>query len=394
MTLPSYDIVIVGGRVAGSATAISLARSGYSVLLLERDRMPSDTLSTHVIWPDGLAALDRLGLLEHVLATGAPLAHHFRLCRGVESIETALIPYDDAGRFDALLCVRRHLLDGILWDAAASTPGVEVRDRTTARRLRWEGKRVVGVEISGPAGDETVDASLVVGADGRGSLVARQVGAVERDIVPAGRYWYYGYFEGARLPDPPALLESDTETDTVVAMATNDGLLMVILGAYNEDFDVFRKDHHANYLAGVDAHACIAERLDGASLAEPVRGIAGVRGYYRQAWGSGWALVGDAAHQMDPLVARGVSEALRGAEWLAGALSGGATDDALASYEATLRERTWSKALNARMLSRPDQHMTAEQAAKLSAETVTPEGLAGYLLLEYSDDLTFDEYFS
>lgn len=390
---PDLPVVVIGGRVAGAAIAIHLARSGHSVILQERDRMPSDTLSTHVIWPDGLAALERLGALERVLATGAPPARHFRLCRGVECVETTLIPFDDAGRFDYLLCPRRNALDGILWDMAASTPGVVARDRTSARRLRWDGGRVTGVDISGPDGDESIDATLVIGADGRNSLVARQVGAEERDVVPAGRYWYYGYFENARLPDPPALIESDTERDTVVAMPTNGGLLMVILGAYNEDFDAFRSDHQASYVARVHAHPCLAEILGGAKLAEPVRGIAGIRGYYRQAWGPGWALAGDAAHLKDPIVARGISEALRGAEWLAEALSGGISDDALARYAATLRARTWSKAQNASMLSRPDWHMTAEQGAKLSRETVTPEGLAGYLLVEYSDDLTFDEYF-
>jgi flavin-dependent dehydrogenase len=77
MSLPHRDIVIAGGRVAGSATAITLARSGHHVLLLERDRMPSDTLSTHVIWPDGLDALERLGALDQGAgdrrATGPPL---------------------------------------------------------------------------------------------------------------------------------------------------------------------------------------------------------------------------------------------------------------------------------------------------------------------------------
>jgi flavin-dependent dehydrogenase len=163
---------------------------------------------------------------------------------------------------------------------------------------------------------------------------------------------------------------------------------------YNEDFGAFRKDHQANYLARIHAHPCIAGMLGGPRLAEPVRGIAGIRGFYRQAWGPGWALVGDAAHLKDPIVARGISEALRGAEWLAESLSNGITDDNLAAYASTLRERTWSKSLNARMLSRPDWHMTEAQGAKLSQETVTPEGLAGFLLLEYSDEVTFDEYFS
>ncbi len=382
-----YDIVIVGGRVAGSSAAIGLANAGYSVLLAERQAMPSDTLSTHVLWPDGIAALGRLGVLEQMLATGAPKAHGFRLCHGEDSLATRLIPLDG---YDYLLCVRRQYLDGILWEAAAGTPGVTALDRTNVTGIRQRDGKVVGVEL----GDHSIDADLVIGADGRGSVVARTTGAVERDIVPAGRYWYYGYFAGATPPDPPELTQSTTETDMAVAMPTNGDLLMVVYSAYDEDFAEFRADHQANYLARINAHPWIARMLEGATLAAPVRGISGVRGYFRTAYGPGWTLIGDALHQKDPLVARGINDALLEAEWLAGALREGITPDALVTYGATAYEGTRSKALNARMLARPDRYRTEAQGATLSRELTTPEGLAGFLLLEYSDTLTFDEYFS
>lgn len=187
-------------------------------MLVERQAMPSDTLSTHVLWPDGVAAIDRIGVLERVLETGAPPAHGFRLCHGDESIATRLIPLDG---YDDLLCVRRPCLDGILWETAASTPGVTSIDRTPVTRISERDGEVSGVVIDGAP----VEADLVIGADGRGSLVAAAVGAVERDIVPAGRDWYDGYFEGATPPGPPELTESDTETDMVGAMPTNSGLL-------------------------------------------------------------------------------------------------------------------------------------------------------------------------
>ncbi len=198
-----YDIVIVGGRVAGSSAAIELARAGYRVLLVERQAMPSDTLSTHVLWPDGIAALDRLGVLERVLATGAPKAHGFRLCHGEDSIATRLIPLDG---YDYLFCVRRQYLDGILWEAAAHTPGVTALDQTSVTGIRERDGRVLGVDL----GDRAIDADLVIGADGRGSIVARSVGAVERDVGPPGLYGYYGYFAGAPPPNPPQLPAPDT----------------------------------------------------------------------------------------------------------------------------------------------------------------------------------------
>jgi 2-polyprenyl-6-methoxyphenol hydroxylase-like FAD-dependent oxidoreductase len=67
-----YDAIVVGARCAGSPTAMLLARRGYRVLLLDRARFPSDTVSTHLIHPPGVAALDRWGLLDRLAATGCP----------------------------------------------------------------------------------------------------------------------------------------------------------------------------------------------------------------------------------------------------------------------------------------------------------------------------------
>ena len=382
-----YDIIVIGGRVAGSAAAITLARAGYRVLLVERSAMPSDTLSTHVLWPDGIAALGRLGVLGRVLATGAPPARHFRLVRGENEVLTEIVPFDG---IDYLLCVRRLELDGILWAAASATPGVDAFDRTAVRHLLRRDGRVHGVML---AGDRPVEAELVVAADGRNSAIARQVGAVEENVVTPGRYWYYAYFRDAAPPGPVALTESDTERDSVMTMPMNAGLQMVILGAYNEDFDAFRHDHRATYLARVNAHPWMARMLAGAELASPVRGIAGVPGYDRTAWGPGWALIGDAIHMKNPIVARGINEALREAELLATALAGGINDDALAGYAAAVRAHVHGKALNARMLERPDRWMTPGQAATLSAATTTPAGLARYLRVEYDDNYGFAEFF-
>jgi len=385
-----YDAVIVGGRCAGSATAINLAQAGYRVLLVERAAMPSDTLSTHVLWPDGIAALGRLNLLDAVLATGAPPAHHFRLIRGDDEVLTEIVPFDG---IDYTLCVRRLELDGILWDAASATAGVDAHDRTTALRLRRDGDRVTGVDLRGPNGERSVSASIVIGADGRNSLVAREVGATESNVVEPGRYWYYTYFRDAAPPGPIALTQSDAERDMIATMPLNDGLQMVILGAYNDDFDEFRSDHEANYLARVNAHPWVRDMLTNATPVGPVRGIAGVRGYDRTAWGPGWALIGDAAHQKNPIVARGINEALREAEFLADALADGVSNAALARYAEALHHHTLGKALNARMLERPDRWMTPEQGALLSAATTTPDGLARYLRVEYDDAYGFAEFF-
>jgi 2-polyprenyl-6-methoxyphenol hydroxylase-like FAD-dependent oxidoreductase len=66
-----HDAIVVGARCAGSPTAMLLARKGYKVPVLDRATFPSDTVSTHVVHPVGVAALARWGLLGRLTATGA-----------------------------------------------------------------------------------------------------------------------------------------------------------------------------------------------------------------------------------------------------------------------------------------------------------------------------------
>ena len=70
MTRPDFDVIVVGARCAGSPTAMLLARKGYKVLVVDRSTFPSDTISTHVVHPLGIAALKRWGLLERLVASG------------------------------------------------------------------------------------------------------------------------------------------------------------------------------------------------------------------------------------------------------------------------------------------------------------------------------------
>ena len=67
-----YDAIVVGARCAGSPTAMLLARKGYKVLVVDRATFPSDTLSTHIVHPPGVASLGRWGLLDLFAASGCP----------------------------------------------------------------------------------------------------------------------------------------------------------------------------------------------------------------------------------------------------------------------------------------------------------------------------------
>lgn len=169
-----YDAIIVGARVAGSSTALLLARRGYRVLLVDRATFPSDTLSTHQIQLPGSAALKRWGLLDKVIATDPGKADqvHFDM-DGL--VITGQYPALDG--VTAVYSPRRYVLDTILVEAAAEA-GAEMRQEFTVQELLWEDGCVVGIRGQAKTGGSVTErARIVIGADGKHSLVAKAVAA-------------------------------------------------------------------------------------------------------------------------------------------------------------------------------------------------------------------------
>ena len=170
-----YDAIIVGARCAGAPSAMLLARKGYRVLLIDKASFPSDTLSTHILWPHGAEVMDRWGLLDRLAATGCPpVALNMIFDVGPFALKGAVIE-TNAGRGG--FCPRRTVLDKLLVDAAVDA-GAELREGFTAEALVWDGDRVAGIKGHGRTGGTVEErARVVIGADGVHSLVAKAVRA-------------------------------------------------------------------------------------------------------------------------------------------------------------------------------------------------------------------------
>lgn len=115
MRSDDYDVVVVGARCAGSVTGMLLARGGLRVLIIDRARFPSDTISGHMIKPAGVAYLQRWGLLDPVLETGCPPVRGRHVQFG--DAELALPPPPPGSL--APLAPRRVALDAVLLQAAS-----------------------------------------------------------------------------------------------------------------------------------------------------------------------------------------------------------------------------------------------------------------------------------
>ena len=307
-------MVVVGARCAGSPLATLLARRGLRVCVLDRSRFPSEALSTHVIQPRGVACLDRLGVLEAVLATGAVPLTRFTLVSDGVRLSTAVAP----GAFEApSLSARRIVLDQLLVEAA-SAAGAEVRTATAVTGLLWEDGRVAGVETA----QGSVRARLVVGADGRHSTVARLAGAGEYDVAPPGRLFAWAYFAGVTGGEGHLRLGSIGDLN-YVAGPTDGGLHMAAVCPPLANKEAFLADRERGFMAGVAAWPELAELLAGAEREGPIRLLTSWHGYFRQAAGPGWALLGDAGNFKDPSPAQGIADAFVQAEQMAAVVAAG-----------------------------------------------------------------------
>ena len=186
-----HDVVIVGARVAGAATAMLLARLGHDVVVVDQASFPSDTLSTHSIARSGVVQLHRWGLLDEVLDSGAPAIRQVTFNAAGESLCRTI--KHKAG-VDLVVAPRRYVLDTIL-ASAAERAGAELRSGVTVTGVRRDGSgRVVGVDGRDRGGAPVeLDARWVIGADGLRSRVARVVGAAMIEVRPAGGAAQYAY---------------------------------------------------------------------------------------------------------------------------------------------------------------------------------------------------------
>jgi 2-polyprenyl-6-methoxyphenol hydroxylase-like FAD-dependent oxidoreductase len=299
----TYDVIVVGARCAGAPTAMLLARQGHRVLLVDRARFPSDTVSTHLLHQPGVAALARWGLLDRLVATGCPPIDTYRFDFGPIVLEGA--PGTAYGP-------RRTVLDQLLVDAATDA-GAEVRQGFSVEEVLVEDGRVTGIRGGGRA----ERAAVVVGADGRHSLLARAVKPEQYHQKPPLLAGYYAYWSGLPMH---GRFESYARPDRgFSAWPTHDGRTIVVGGWPYAEFEVNKADVAGNFLAMLGQAPEFAARVRAGTRETRFAGAA-VPNYFRTPYGPGWALVGDAGYNRDFITAQGMQDAFRDAELVAGAL--------------------------------------------------------------------------
>ena len=319
--------MIVGARCAGSPLAAKLAAEGWKVLLVDKNPPPADTISTHFIFPNTLARLAELGVLERL-----EQRHRLNyLLHRLQILEHEIAgPFTPVGGFDKGLGITRPVLDKALLDTAIDA-GAETRF----------GARVVGLVRAGEddpvrgevlEGGEEIEARWVIGADGRASTVAKLLKLEKRRPLAGEFAFLFAYWRGANTE----FMHLHANEDRVLTWGTceDDVQLLVVSGpaGYTRGSEQERERRYLEDLHGFE-HTLPAEWIERSERISPivVAPETMMRGFYRQAAGPGWALVGDSGHFKHPATAQGISDAIEQAIHLAEALQG--ADEELEGYE-------------------------------------------------------------
>ena len=329
----AYDVVVVGARAAGAATAFLLARRGLRVLVLDRSRYGSDTLSTHALMRAGVLQLSRWGLLDRIIAAGTPAIRQATFRYDGDVVPIAVKP--SAG-VDALYAPRRTVLDPILVDAAMAA-GADLRFGVVVADVERDHRGTV-TGVTGrvrDGGGFRVRARVVIGADGIFSTIADRVGAPYEKVGSAGSSCTYGYWTDLDTDGYEWNFRPNAASGVI---PTNDGQACVFAAATPKR--IGRGGRRILEEIVAESAPDLVPRLAAAEAPRSLRTFKGRPGHLRRSWGPGWALVGDAGYFKDPLSSHGLTDALRDAELLARAVTAvvldGADDrDALAGYQAT-----------------------------------------------------------
>jgi flavin-dependent dehydrogenase len=302
------EAIVVGGGPAGSTIAAALANSGHRVVLLDKAGFPRHKACSEYINPAGAQLLEAMGVLDEVHLAGAHL------------MEAMIVHAPDGHRFvanfskvepgQAALGFSRYRLDHLLLEHAKAA-GVTVCERAHVRGVLREHGRVVGVDASIAGVREPIRSSLVVGADGRNSAVARTLG-VNAPLRWPRKTGLVTHYRGVTGLDRFGELHVVRHAYAGLA-PLEDGLTNVALVADVRTVNGRTGSIEEFFTESLRSIPAVARTLAGAERVGGIRGIGPMACRARRATGDGYLLVGDAASFLDPFTGDGIYEALRAA---------------------------------------------------------------------------------
>jgi menaquinone-9 beta-reductase len=304
------DALVIGAGPAGSVAALTLARAGVRVRLIDRASFPRDKLCGDTLNPGSLSILDRLGVGAAVRSSALPITG--MTVTGPGAQVSADYPAGLRGMALTRRCLDQMLLDAAVAAGACVDTGVAVSDPV------MDGDRVVGVRLAGRRQDDVLRAPIVIAADGRGSRVASKVKLASYARRP--RRWAFGaYFSNvARMSQRG---EMHIRRGAYIGVAPLPGGLTnvsVVLDG-RRGLPLPWADQQAMVRRTLADDAVLRDRFAVARQESPVTVLGPLAVNARAAGCPGLLLAGDAAGFVDPMTGDGLRFALRGGELAASA---------------------------------------------------------------------------
>jgi 2-polyprenyl-6-methoxyphenol hydroxylase-like FAD-dependent oxidoreductase len=348
-----WDVVIAGAGVGGAACALAFAHgSGLRILLVERHAGPGNLNRGENLLPPVTRLLARWGALDRCRAAGAREVDQMQFFHHRAGLLLDM-PLRLAGVADPYLTLPHPEIERVLVETAQASGRVKVRYGMRVADLLVVGGRVSGAILRDASGaDEGVTSRLVVGADGAGSRVRAALG-IE---LPRRRYDHSLF--GIDVDRPAGL------PDVLRTELHADGGVLVVPGVERLGLAaVVRREHEHLFQSGsLEERYCHIGRrsplLEGRRPSPHGMYLYKLwRGHAARYWRPGVALIGDAVHVINPVMAQGMTMAIEDAAALAfhagPALRAGpaALDTALAAYETRRRPFNASVIRNSHWLS-------------------------------------------
>jgi 2-polyprenyl-6-methoxyphenol hydroxylase-like FAD-dependent oxidoreductase len=317
------DVVIAGAGLAGCTAATLYARAGGRVLLVEGHEDPATykRACTHFIWSSAKPTMQRLGVDRRIEAAG-----------GVPSTVDFWTPYgwidddragDPTGRTG--YNIRRSVLDPMMRTLAAETPGVTLLLGHKVVGVVKEAGRVVGVRARTRDGAEVeLRGSLVVGADGRDSAVAKHADITAKQ-TPHGRVGYMAQFEGVRRDTSSSAQMWVDGVGVTYLFATDSDITLLTCLRPKSELDTIKADPE-RFIRNAYDDLPRPPDLSNARRVSDVIGVVNYPGYTRPPATPGLALIGDAAMSIDYMWGVGCGWAMQTAEWLVDATASSLVD--------------------------------------------------------------------
>ncbi|MBO4206248.1 FAD-dependent oxidoreductase [Micromonospora echinofusca] len=306
MSTDHWDVVVVGGRIAGASTAWALAPYAERILVVDASRATA-------FWPQqstwdrtGNLAWAELDLLDTVLACGAPRTYGDTQRIGDEVVER-VYPLEDG--YSYRMSVAREVLDPALLAAAQSRGNVTVWRPAQVRDVTTDAGRVRGVTVRHAGVDREVTCDLLVLADGRLSRNVQRVGATAYQVIESPWFALLAYYENLPLPTDRSYF-SLQDRSVLICTPCGDKQWCIALDLHQSLIDATGRHPARSYDRMVRDDPHLGPAVAAGRRTTTVGGAGRMRMLRRPMSGPGWCLVGDAGYHLDPVTAQGTRAAL------------------------------------------------------------------------------------